>query len=210
MKNYVLKQQLRKAGATSQEARNLTAVTDDLRGSIPHLDASAKQRIAQEIGLDQRPVYARPRFAFAGSLVALIVVCIIAQFAQPGSPLYAIKRATEEMRVIVQPSFKAELQQIRHDDQKKIDEQQKTDDTRSSGGEESPKSSPSSEDTHNDVNLNDGGSGKAQDVKLDSSGGGSGVINIPVDSSGDSSGSSGSGDVKLNDVSKSGQSSESH
>ncbi len=213
MKNIILKQQLRKAGATSQEARNLTAITDGLRDSIPHLEPSAKQRIAQEIGIGQRPLYARPRFVSAGAFATVALVCIVAQFAQPGSPLYALKRATEEVRVIVQPSFKAELQQRRQDEQK-IEDQQKTDEIRSSGSEDNSSPGSSSDDTGSGLNLNESdsgsGSGTVNELNVDSSGSGSGEIRLPEVKPIDTSGSGSSNDIKSSDRLRVLQSPETH
>ncbi len=201
MKNIRLNRQLRKAGATRQEARDLSAVTSDLRDSVPHLDTSVKHQIAQDIGLRQRPIYAKPRFALAGALAAIVILSIAAQFAQPGSPLYALKRATEEVRVIIQPSFKAEIQHRRQDEQQKIE------DNRNDGinrGEDNSGSGSSSSGTP--LKVEDGGSGssgsgKIEDIKVDSSGSGSGGVQIPevkVDTSGksiDTGGSGGSNDT---------------
>lgn len=199
MKNIRLNRQLRKAGATRQEARELSGMTNDLRDSVPHLDVSIKRHIGQQIGLRQTPHYARPRFALAGAFAALIILSIAAQFAQPGSPLYALKRATQEVRVILQPSFKDELQHQREDEQRKADEQQRIEDTRSNGSEDSPGSGSSSDGPT--IEVNDSGSGKVEDINIDASGSGSGEIQIPevkVDSSGksiDTSGSGGSNDA---------------
>lgn len=199
MKNIRLNRQLRKAGATRQEARELSAITSDLRSSVPHLDASVKHQIAQDIGLRQRSAYAKPRFALAGALAVIVMLSVAAQFAQPGSPLYALKRATEEVRVILQPSFKDELQHRRQDEQRKIDEQQKIEDTRSNGSDDKSGSGGPSDGTP--IEINDSGSGKIEDIKIDTSGSGSGEIQIPevkVDSSGksiDTSGSGGSNDA---------------
>ena len=203
MKNIRLNRQLRKAGATRQEARELSAITSDLRNSVPHLDASVKQQIAQQIGLRQRPIYAKPRFAVAGALAAIVILSIAAQFAQPGSPLYALKRATEEVRVIIQPSFKAEIQQRRHDEQKKIDEQQKIEDNQNDGinkGEDNSGSGSSSGGIPLKVEDSGSGSGKTEDIKVDTSGSGSGsgsvdvkTPEVKVDTSGRSIDASGSG-----------------
>ncbi len=187
MKNIILKKQLRTAGATRQEARDLSAIINDLRDSVPHLNASVKRQIAQQIGLKPKPIYTKPRFALAGAFVALIILSIAAQFAQPGSPLYALKHATEEVRVILQPSFKNELQHRRQDEQRKIDEQQKIEDTRSNGSDANPSSGSSSDGTP--INVNDSGSGKIEDIKVDALGSGSPEVRTPevkVDSSGKS------------------------
>jgi len=198
MKNIRLNRQLRKAGATRQEARQLSAITSDLRDAVPHLDASVKHQIAQDIGLRQRPIYAKPRFAVAGAFAAIVILSIAAQFAQPGSPLYALKRATEEVRVIIQPSFKAEVQQRRHDEQQKIEDNQNDGINR---GEDNSGSGSSSSGTPLKVEDSGSGSGKTEDIKVDPSGSGSGGVQIPevkVDTSGkslDTGGSGGSNDA---------------
>lgn len=212
MRNIILKQQLRKEGATSQEAGDLAALTSGLQDSIPHLDASVKQRIAQEIGIGQRPRYTQPRFVSAGAFAAFILVCIIAQFAQPGSPLYALKRATEEVRVIVQPSFKAELQQRRQDEQKKTEDQQKTEDIRTNGSEDKSGPGSSSDDTSGGINVIDSGSGgdTINELKVDTSGSGSGEIKLPEVKPIDTSGSGSSNDIKSGDTLNILQSPETH
>ena len=187
MKNIILKRQLRKAGATRQEARELSDISNDLRSSVPHLGTSVKHQIAQDIGLRQRPIYAKPRFALAGAFAVIVMLSVAAQFAQPSSPLYALKRATEEVRVILQPSFKDELQHRRQDEQRKADEQQRIEDTRTNGSDDNSGSGSSSGSTT--IEVNDSGSGKIEDIKVDTSGSGSDVIQIPevqVDSSGQS------------------------
>ena len=203
MKNFKLSRQLRQAGATSLEARDLAALTTGLNDAVPHLDASVKRQIAQDIGLHQRPVYARPKFALAGAFVALIVLSVLAQFAQPGSPLYALKRATDEVRVILQPSIKADLEHQRQDEQRKADDQQRIEDAPSirsdgksgdggssdatsggtggsgSGGTDGTGGSGSSSQTGSAD-----GSGKGVDIKVNSSGPGSGNITTPVTNNG--------------------------
>ncbi|MEP7205009.1 MAG: hypothetical protein ABI716_02355 [Candidatus Saccharibacteria bacterium] len=207
MKRIKLIRQLRQAGASRQEARQLSALTSELRHVLPHLDGSAKQQIAHQIGLHRTPLYAKPRFALVGATAAIIILSIAVQFAQPGSPLYALKRATEEVRVILQPSFKEELQHQRQAEQRQIDDQQRSNDQQRSGGTPSDGSGDSSgRGSSNDaapINLNDG-SGKIDELKVDSSGpsSGSGDIKLPEvksDNSGrgpsiDTSGLSGSSD----------------
>lgn len=130
MKNILLRKQLRRAGATNQEASDLAATAAALHDLVPHLEASVKQKIAQQIGLKKTPIYARPRFVLAGAFTVLIILSTVAQFAQPGSPLYALKRATEEVIVVIQPSFKTEIEHRREDERRHADDQQKVEDDR--------------------------------------------------------------------------------
>ncbi|MBC7868742.1 hypothetical protein H7X69_00995 [Candidatus Saccharibacteria bacterium] len=204
MKNIRLNRQLRKAGATRQEARELSDITNDLRDSVPHLDVSVKRQIAQQIGFSQTPIYAKPRFAMVGAFATIMVLSIAAQFAQPSSPLYAIKRATEEVRVILQPSFKDEMQHRRQDEQKQADEQRRIEDTQRDGNDDNSGRGSSSDDTLIDVNESGSGRDRIEDAKIDSSGSGSGEIKIPEVNednsvkSIDSSGSGGSSDDRSN------------
>lgn len=122
MKNIFLKRQLERQGASTKDATELAGVSDELKDVIPNLDPKAKKQIAQEIGFKPVRVSNSFRWATGGAFVSLLALVVVAQSAQPGSVLYALKRGTEEVRVIVQPGFDEEdLKQRRQDEQKKDD-----------------------------------------------------------------------------------------
>lgn len=196
MKNTRLQNQLRRSGATKQESLELASVASRLHGSVPHLSATAKDQIAQQIGIRLVPVYKRPRFALAGAFVGLLILSIAAQFAQPGSPLYALKRVTQEVRVILQPSYKEDLRKEREVEQSgSTDDQRRSDDTTTDKAEDNSGSGKTGGDSSGELN-DTSGSSKIEDSKTDSSGSGSGQTKIPEDKPG----SSGSGGTHSQDT----------
>lgn len=123
MKNIFLKRQLKSQGASPKDAEELSGLSAELYGLTPNLDPKAKRKIADEIGFKPIRVGYGFRWATGSAFLALITLVIVAQSAKPGSVLYALKRGTEEVRVIVQPGFdKEDLKQRREEEKKQIDD----------------------------------------------------------------------------------------
>jgi hypothetical protein len=110
MRRLLLQRELKRAGADSREAADLAGLAEDLQRLAPRLDPERKCAIAVELGMRE------PRFTFsrslaiAGALGVLLVVGGLAQFAQPGSPLYSVKQGTNKVRAFLQPGYHDEAQ----------------------------------------------------------------------------------------------------
>ena len=109
IKQALLRRELRKGGAHG-DARDLAALTAYMSAGIPSLSRRTKREIAEQLGL-QRPHRSWVRGMEFGSAFAacLVLVLLFSQMAIPGSPLYAIKRVSEDARLKVQPSFMYEI-----------------------------------------------------------------------------------------------------
>lgn len=197
MNKFNLKRQFKQAGSSKTEADSLSKLADNISNVLPSLDPQIKQEIAQQIGF--KPVRNIPklRLGLAGATAVFAILIVSAQSALPGSVLYALKRGSEEIRVIVQPGFNQDdLNKRREDEQDKL--RQKADD--SSNGETEDRSGKSSND---DIEGRSGSdSGKNEETKLDNSDSGS---NSSGSSSGDSSGSGSSGSDSGSGSSKPGE-----
>ena len=123
MKNIFLKRQLKQQGASAKDVKDLAGVSSELKDAAPNLDPKVKKQIAEKIGFKPVRVSNGFRWATGGAFASLLTLVIVAQSAQPGSVLYALKRGTEEVRVIIQPGFDEEdLKQRRQDEQKQDDD----------------------------------------------------------------------------------------
>lgn len=118
MKKLFLKLQLRRQGVPKEEVDDLSTVAKQLETSVPRLTGEAKARIAKEVGFRPLRINHLLRYSTAGAFATLLILVFVAQSAQPGSVLYALKRGTEEVRVIVQPGFDRDDVQQRREDEK--------------------------------------------------------------------------------------------
>lgn len=153
MKNYFTKRQLLHQGASPEDANELARIAKDLRGSVPGLNPDVKKQIAQDIGFKPAKNTTNLRFATAGAFVALVVLSVVAQSAQPGSVLYALKRGTEEVRVILQPGFdEDDIQQRREDErQHEIEDNKQEEDTTSEQSDDAIKADDATENSQSEV-----------------------------------------------------------
>lgn len=129
---------------------------------LPTLDKKTKQAIAREIGFGRQPfIWAHPRLSLAaGSLATMMVaIVLVAQSAKPGTTLYQVKRGSEQVRVLVQPSFKQQLQQEQQA------ENQATPPAGGSGIEESAGSGQGSNDTKNTEHGGSSGEDKTAETQ---------------------------------------------
>lgn len=98
MKKFWLKQELLQSRVKPGEVDGLMVIADQLgRVEQPKLSRAAHQRIE---AATHRPSKA-PRIAAwsaAGAFATITLVVISAQFAPESSPLYAIKRGTDDIR----------------------------------------------------------------------------------------------------------------
>ena len=92
-----------------EEATELLKFADQL-GQLPaeHLDSTSKAVIADALGIHQSQHIVR--YALAGGLVCLLIVSSVVQANKPGFKLNSIKQRGEDVRALVQPSFKTELE----------------------------------------------------------------------------------------------------
>lgn len=106
MKKFWLKKELLQSRIKPSEVDELMAVADQLgRIEQPKLSRAARQRIE---AATHRPSKA-PRIAAwsaAGAFATITLVVISAQFAPENSPLYAIKRGTDDIRAFFAPQAK--------------------------------------------------------------------------------------------------------
>lgn len=126
-----LVKELRLAGAVAEELTGLSDVADILqRVSPPGLTAAARQRIDNRLPValdDEKPRkrWLMPAMASAGAFAILLVTVFATQSALPGSPLYALKRGMEELRVKVDPGYANQIQQNRKQESQELEQQQK-------------------------------------------------------------------------------------
>jgi hypothetical protein len=195
MKNLLLRMQLRRQGATREEAKALAEIANKIGVSTSGLIPQAKSRIARGIGFKQRGHRVNYRLVLGGSFAALAIMVVVAQSALPGSPLYALKRGSEEVRTVVEPGFNDDdLRQRREIEQRKIQENQEREDNHSGRIENSSGADTSGKNTQE----NSGDNQQVQEQKIDNSGPGSTHDRTSTDRGSDGSGSGshggGSGD----------------
>ena len=160
MKKFWLKKELLQSRIKPSEVDELMAIADQLgRVEQPKLSHAARQRIE---AATHRPSKA-PRIAAwsaAGAFATITLVVISAQFAPENSPLYAIKRGTDDIRAFFAPQAKTAPK-------KKKKELENIDLQSSKQIESAPKSikSPEPEKSNNNSNNNTHG---AQGSKKDS------------------------------------------
>ncbi len=158
MKQLRLWWQLKRAGASKQERAELLRVARELNMGDVHLSREAKDGIAEQIGFKPMHVKARRRVGFAGAFALFLVLVVASVFAQPGSPLYALKRGIEDVRALVQPGYKQELEKERELEQERInhdsnddrtgnDDRRGSDDTSTSGNADDSSGRSSGEDS---------------------------------------------------------------
>lgn len=139
--------QLKRDGMSDNQYNELDGVARQLKLTDVHLSREAKDAIAEQIGF--KPVHTHTRtMALAGALgVLLLTVTSAAQFTHRGSPLYSLKRGTQNVRAIVQPSYKQELDQERAQEEQQIEQPTSpTDSTKSSDdSQQSHETRPESE-----------------------------------------------------------------
>lgn len=179
MKTNHIRGELSAQAKTDREAEDLERFARALAtADLPHLPKESKRAIAEEIGFARPPLWRRPlTLSLSGSFVVVLILTIIAQSAQPGSVLYALKRGSERARVLVDPDFERTIIERRKDEVKRL----KDADASKEQVEQAKNALDQAKDSHDDKGDDDG-------VKPDKSGHGS-------DSSGSSS-DSGSSDDK--------------
>lgn len=202
MRNIRLWWQLKRSGTSRADRAAMMAVAKKLQHDNTHLSRHAKDAIAEQIGF--KPVHVRfhHRLQTAGAAVAFVAVIIVAQFAHPGSPLYALKRGTQHVRAIIQPSYKHELEQEQEQQEKETEQHQSQERTEGShkesteqkSGDDHSGTSGSSDDSHGGTSgtsgSNSGSSHDGSNSGSDSSGSGSNSGSSDGSSSNSGSGSS--------------------
>ncbi len=161
--NILLWWQLKRNGMPDSQFRDLNAVAHQLKPLDVHLSREAKDAIAEQIGFKPVHVKTRRRMEMAGAFTILLFLTVAAQFANPGSPLYALKRGTQNVRAIVQPSYKQELEQEREQEREENrteerandDRQRGDDDSRGSNGDSDSDSSDGSDSNSRDESGDD-------------------------------------------------------
>lgn len=211
MKRLALYWQLRRAGVAHTEARDLARLAATIP-AVPALSSTAKQRIAEELGIAPVRFIHPIRYATAGGLLVLAALVGVSQSAQPSTPvLYTIKRGSEEVRVLLQPGFdRADVQQRREAERQKAAEPQqhqvernhgstRSDNQHKTSDEHRGSSQPTTEQSQHDVQenaqklLEDAQkAAEEQQKQLEESNSGS---NTSGSNSGSTGGSGGGGDV---------------
>lgn len=213
MKNFNLQRQLKSQGASSKDAKALSGVAKNIgNAELPGLSPEAKKRIAAEIGIGSSPFafFTIPRLAIGGALALIALLIGFSQVALPGSPLYSIKRGTEEVRLLLQPGFtQQDVEDRRADEQRRLDSNRSTDDD---SGDTTEDNHDSSEDARKS-SAESGGDHKSSDENSDdssgSNSGSSSTSGSNTSGSGSSSNSSSSGDSGSNSASSGGSGSNS-
>lgn len=186
IRKWFLKSQLKKAGAQPAELDELAAVTRQLEDAVPRLEHNRKDDIARQIGFKPVHVKRQRAVALSGAFAVFVIVVLLAQLARPGTPLYAVKRGTEEVRIKVQPGYQEDVVERRKTELDELKRQKAED----AAIEQAKEDLDRAKDEYEHYEDNSGkGSG-------DSSGG--------DDSGGDNSRSGSSGDSRDNDSSGSG------
>ena len=73
-------------------------------------DKKAKAQIAEQLGIGKEYRHQESLiFAKFASVFAIAGIIVIAQWAKPGQTLYTVKQGTDEVRSVVQPGFRKEL-----------------------------------------------------------------------------------------------------
>lgn len=118
MRDFLLKRQLRGQAVGRQEADDLAALARSLRQTpLPDLSPSAKDAIAEELGLHPRRDRVVRRLSLATSFAVLALLVMAVQTAAPGSPLYNIKSAVSRLMPWSQQSPAPSQPLIPFDDQ---------------------------------------------------------------------------------------------
>lgn len=192
-KDLKLKKELRGAGSDDAEARDLLKTAAKIRGAARPKPASrSKDQIYASITGKQVSGWHLPiiRHALAYSMAIIILsggTVAYAQTTLPGNPLYTVKRATEDVRLWIQPSYAKHIAQER---QKELDELKKR-------GESSDRIQKAEDDLKNAedrVQQQSGDSGTEDQSGSGTSSGGDSRTSgddSPHSGSGSSSGSSG-------------------
>lgn len=211
MSDLKLRAELHEQASRPEIADDLAELAAKMSASdVPHLSKRAKKAIASHIGIARQPLWRRPSvLALSGSFAAIVLLVVIAQSAQPGSVLYALKRGTENARATVDPGFKKSIVDRR---EKEVDDLKKAnaDDSRLHHAEKELETARERAGEGSDDRSKDATEGQKIEINDDKSGSSSGTSNsgsgssiTPESSSnsgsgstsgsGNSSGSSGSG-----------------
>ncbi len=103
MKKFWLRRELQQGRVNPREIDDLTAIADQLNQiELPKLSTAARHRIEEQT---HKPGNAAriAAWSLAGACVTVTLVIISAQFAPENSPLYAIKRGTDDIRAFFLP-----------------------------------------------------------------------------------------------------------
>lgn len=123
---YRLKRELRQAGATERELTGLLATFSALDATTqPRLSNETRKRI-EAISGGRRKWPVITTWAMSGSFAVFVALVISAQFAEPSSALYGLRRSTEDIRALVQPSYRDELVEIRREELEKLEAEHAT------------------------------------------------------------------------------------
>ena len=158
MNRLLLRQQFKRQGLAKKDVKSLSNIAHGLGNAYPSLSSESKKRIAAEIGFKPQGFFTLYRVAAGSAFAAFAVLIVLAQSALPGSVLYALKRGTEEVRVVLQPGFgDDQLKQRRDEEQKKLKEHEaeveaKSGKTQSSSGTSGSSSKTTSDDNKTDDN----------------------------------------------------------
>ena len=156
MNNPFLRNQLKDMGSSKDESRRLADLANELNSITPPLGKATKNRIANEIGFKPTNTIPKLRLSLAGAMAIFVMLIVLAQSATPGSVLYALKRGSEEVRVLVQPGFDdSDIQQRRDEEKVKINKQLEIED----------KSTPTNDDESSSQKTEDRSKNKRKDNK---------------------------------------------
>ena len=109
---------------SNDELEQLKGVIDTLKATpLPNLSNKTRRAIAQIPGGKSKAPFIT--FVSLGSAFAVFLVLVVAaQFALPGSPLYGIKRGTEYVRALIQPTYKENLVEVRKQELETLEKEQ--------------------------------------------------------------------------------------
>ena len=189
MKKLILWWQLKKSGMHPDEYRELDAVARQLKLQDVHLSREAKDDIAEQIGFKPVHIKLRHHVQFASGFALFALLVVAAQFSHSGSPLYALKRGTQNVRAVVQPSYKQELEQERAEEEQ-VETENDSGDNSGRGSDDSTTSSDGS-DRQSDNRHHRRSRDSRQRDREDSSGSGSSNESDGSDDSSSSGSSSG-------------------
>lgn len=105
MKKFILNRQLLKNSKSKSEVSQLSSLANKIGDTSPKLSKEQKNQIAVSIGFKPAKVGSYPKISTVGATLAFLLLIFAAQFARPGSNLYALKQKTEEVREIIQPGY---------------------------------------------------------------------------------------------------------
>lgn len=123
MNRPTLKRDLTDQKASSSDVEKLMGVVKTLQNTpLPELSAETRRTIERIPGSKSKvPLIF---FGSMGSAFAVfLVLVIVAQTALPGSPLYGIKRGTEYIRALIQPSYKEDIVETRKEELKILEQE---------------------------------------------------------------------------------------